>query len=416
VAERLDLDYPKIRPVEAFPHHQGPQYGICLRDPRGIAPHILVLPPPVFFVVSLFDGRHSLLDIQEAFMRQYQQLITRRQIEEIIERLDQELFLESETYQHALEALQEQFRASPCREPAHAGTVYPAEADLLRSRLEGYMRAIGEETPRSSIHSQKQLKVLIAPHIDFHRGGAGFAHAYREAARCAPADLYLIFGTAHQSVHSLFILTPKDYNTPLGRMPTDTRFVEQFSREAPVDVFEEEWLHRNEHSAEFQAVWLRYILDGDWQGKIVPILCGSFHRYVQEGISPRQDPDLASCLDLLRRLVDEYPGRVALIAGVDLSHVGKRFGHEQGIPAAELARVEREDQAVLEAIQSGEAERFYARIAKNKDRNNVCGLSPIYMVLDIARPGSGRLLHYGQAVERETESVVTFASLSFCEG
>jgi len=278
------------------------------------------------------------------------------------------------------------------------------------------MRAIGEETPRSSIHSQKQLKVLIAPHIDFHRGGAGFAHAYREAARCAPADLYLIFGTAHQSVHSLFILTPKDYNTPLGRMPTDTRFVEQFSREAPVDVFEEEWLHRNEHSAEFQAVWLRYILDGDWQGKIVPILCGSFHRYVQEGISPRQDPDLASCLDLLRRLVDEYPGRVALIAGVDLSHVGKRFGHEQGIPAAELARVEREDQAVLEAIQSGEAERFYARIAKNKDRNNVCGLSPIYMVLDIARPGSGRLLHYGQAVERETESVVTFASLSFCEG
>lgn len=419
MADRFDREYPKIRSVEAFPHHEGVQQGICLRDPRGIAPNILVLPPPVFFVVTLFDGQHSILDIQEAFTRQYQQLITRKQIEEIISRLDQELFMDTETFQQAWMALREEFRASPCREPAHAGAVYPPEPEPLRALLQGFLDAAGKDTSRPADPAEnagQRLSVLIAPHIDFHRGGIGFAHAYRELMRSAPADLYLIFGTAHQSQRSLFILTGKDYNTPLGRMETDGDFVARFSREAPVDVFEEELLHRNEHSAEFQAVWLRYMLDGGWRGKIVPILCGSFHRYVVEKISPRQDPVLAECLDLLRRLVNEYPGKVTLIAGVDLSHVGKRFGHERGIPAAELARVEREDREVLEAIESGEAERFFACVAGMQDRNNVCGLSPIYMVLDVARPGPGRLLHYGRAVERETESVVTFASFAFYEG
>ncbi|MFB3788421.1 MAG: AmmeMemoRadiSam system protein B [bacterium] len=418
MSERYDREYPKIRPVEAFPHYEGPQQGICLRDPRGIASNILVLPLPVFFVATLFDGRHSILDIQEAFTRRFQQLITRKQIEEIICRLDEELYMDTETFQRALEVLREEFRAAPFREPAHAGAVYHPEPEPLKAQLRGYLEAIGEDGSRPAgkvEDTSKRLKVLIAPHIDFHRGGIGFAHAYREISRSVPADLYLIFGTAHQSQSSQFILTAKDYNTPLGRMETDVEFVERFSREAPVDVFEEELLHRNEHSAEFQAVWLRYMLDGEWRGKIVPILCGSFHRYVMEGTSPRQDPVLSECLDLLRRLVDEYPGEVALVAGVDLSHVGKRFGHERGISAMELARVERDDREVLEAIQSGEAERFFGCVAGMKDRNNVCGLSPIYMVLDVARPGPGRFLFYDQAIERETESVVTFASFSFYE-
>ena len=68
---------------------------------------------------------------------------------------------------------------------------------------------------------------------------------------------------------------------------------------------------------------------------------------------------------------------------------------------------------MLDAIQTGEAERFYRSIENQKDCNNVCGLSPIYMCLDVVRPGRGHLLHYNQAVEPDTESVVTFASLAF---
>jgi len=172
-------------------------------------------------------------------------------------------------------------------------------------------------------------------------------------------------------------------------------------------------LHRDEHSIEFQAVWLRFILGEEWRGKIVPILCGSFHPYVQNGCSPREDACMADTLVLLRSLIEGYPGTVTVIAGADMSHVGKRFGNEWGIPPSELERVKREDGEVLAAMLSGEAETFYRSVEKNKDRNNLCGLSPIYMTLDVVRPPSGCLLKYDQAIERDTESVVTFASAAF---
>ena len=416
--ERTDhpsLQYPRIRLIEAFPVQAENRQVICLRDPQNIASNMLMLPPAVFFLVTLFDGEHSLLDLQEAFMRNYQEIIPRSKLEEIIAQLDSELYLESETFYRAVQEIEAAFRASPVREAAHAGTAYEAEPGRLREQLAAYFKSAEDHSPRAKPMDGK-VKVLIAPHIDLRRGGVGYACAYREIAAYPPSDLYLVFGTAHHSCDSLMTLTRKHYDTPLGPVETDIEFVERFHREVEMDLFEEELLHRDEHSVEFQAVFLRYVLGEAWRGKMVPILCGSFNPYVQEGCSPREDPALASVLDALRNLLAEYPGTVTLIAGVDMSHVGKRFGHSLGIPESELRRVERDDQAALDALLTGNAEAFYRSVEKEKDRNHVCGLSPIYMVLDIARPTSpGALLNYQQAVEPEAESVVTFAAVSFYE-
>ena len=57
------------------------------------------------------------------------------------------------------------------------------------------------------------------------------------------------------------------------------------------------------------------------------------------------------------------------------------------------------------------AEGFFAEAMRQRDRNRICGLSPIYGLLRLQPPGSGRLLHYGQWPD--PEGTVTFASVAF---
>jgi hypothetical protein len=90
------MDYPKLRPVEAIPAQDRM---ICLRDPGGFSDKILLLPPEAFFIISLFDGRHSVLDIQAAFTRQFGDLLFSDKIRELIDQLDSALFLESDHFQ-----------------------------------------------------------------------------------------------------------------------------------------------------------------------------------------------------------------------------------------------------------------------------------------------------------------------------
>ncbi len=410
---RQDLQYPKMRYIEAFPIKDSLEEGIGLRDPHQIAKNMLVVPPPVFFIISMFDGNHSLSEIQESITKQYNQTIPMDKIEEIVLQLDKELYLESETYEKALQEVQETFRNSKYREPAHAGTAYPIEADQITQQLSGLLSSIDGDNSDGDPSKDDCVSLLIAPHIDLNRGGKCFAFAYQELAKSSPSDLYIILGTGHQSNKSLMSLTRKSYSSPIGLIETDQDFIDKICQDAPIDLFEEELLHRDEHSVEFQTLWLRHILPEEWSGKAVPILCGSFHSYVMNGESPRDDQKLARLLDKLRAEIHQYPGKVTVIAGVDLSHVGQKFGHEKGIPPEELERVEKDDSEVLDAIIEGDAENFYRVIEQKKDRNNVCGLSPIYIALDIIRPSCGRLLNYDRAIEEDTQSVVTYASLAF---
>ena len=56
---------------------------------------------------------------------------------------------------------------------------------------------------------------------------------------------------------------------------------------------------------------------------------------------------------------------------------------------------------------------FFELIARDEDRNRVCGLSPTYTMLEVARPTRGELLRYDQAVELDGTSCVSFAAAAF---
>jgi AmmeMemoRadiSam system protein B len=333
-------------------------------------------------------------------------------LEDVIRQLDEELYLDSEYFEQEYAAIQNSFLSSPVRKAAHAGGAYEGDPEKLKQVLDGLFDGIDVDINLENAE-KKQVSLLISPHIDLHRGGPGFAHAYAQIQNSETADLYVILGTGHHSHSQYMTLTKKDFETPLGVLKTDIDFVDAFSCRVGLDVFEEEFIHRDEHSIEFQVLFLQHVLGPEWQGKIVPILCGSFHEFIHDGVSPREDEGLLEALNVLRDMMDEYDGKVTVIAGVDMSHVGRRFGHEEGAPIQVLERIKQEDQDVLDALVTGDAESFYRRIEAVKDKNNVCGLTPVYMSLACVQPKDGSVLFYDQAVEGDYESIVSFASAVF---
>ena len=64
------------------------------------------------------------------------------------------------------------------------------------------------------------------------------------------------------------------------------------------------------------------------------------------------------------------------IAGADLAHMGTRFGDPEPIGPAALETIGREDRAMLEHVEAGDAEGFFESVRRDKDRRRICGLEP----------------------------------------
>ena len=110
------MDYPNLRPIEAFPVEVENRQRIYIRDPLNYAKDSLLLSYPTYFIISHFDGRHSTLDIQEAFVRQFGDILSSDKIRELAEQLDQYYYLDSERFARLQQEILDAFRRSPVRE------------------------------------------------------------------------------------------------------------------------------------------------------------------------------------------------------------------------------------------------------------------------------------------------------------
>ncbi len=383
---------------------------IGLRDPAGFTDSALLLPLPLLDIVSLFDGEHTILDIQAAYMRRHGELLFRERLEEIIRMLDEHSFLDSPGFVERRREIEEAFRQSPTRPAIHAGKAYAGEPEALRTQLDAFF-ALPDGPGIPGSPSEPTLQAIIAPHIDFQRGGPVYAWAYREVAEKCPADLFVILGTCHAGMADPFSLTLKDYETPLGAAPVDREFCEALACRWGADLLGSELAHRGEHSIEFQAVFLRYLFGGRRDFTIVPILCSFLHESLLRGVDPEADPKIPRFFEALAGTIAASGRRVCLVAGADLAHVGPRFGDAEPVGPALVREVEREDRAMLDAVAAGDARGLYESVARDGDSRRICGLSPIYALLRCLGPSSGRLLKYAQWPD--PQGTVTFAGLAF---
>jgi AmmeMemoRadiSam system protein B len=405
---------PRLRAVEAIPvEHEGRRM-IALRDPAAYTPAIVMLPGPLLEIVSLFDGEHTVIDVQATVMRRHGQLVTAAEIEGVVASLDEHGFLDTPRFAERHAAIEAEFRRARTRTASHAGGAYTSEPDELRRTMDGYFAGPAGPGPINGRAKGARVRGVIAPHIDFHRGGPAYAWAYRDVAECCDADLFVIFGTCHAGLTQPFALTRKDFETPLGAAVTDQDFVDALVARARHDCFASELGHRGEHSIEFQAVFLRYLFGDRRDFTIVPVLASFAHDALARGKRPEDDRRVACFLDAVAETAAAHTRRVAFVAGADLAHVGPRFGDPEPVSPDALARIEREDRAMLEPVAGGDAGGFFASVEADGDRRRICGFSPIYALLRALPSGtSGRVRHYGQWPD--PQAVVTYASVVFSE-
>ncbi len=408
MSTETEPERPKVRGVEAFPVVVEGQRLMAIRDPSGWSERVLMVSHETLFVISCLDGRRDLRDVQAACMRRFQELVPLDAIREVVRELDNALLLDSPRFAEHRAGIESEFIASDKRAPACAGSAYAGEAAALRSELDRMIRGADglPEIPEG------RLLGLIAPHIDLHRGGAGYGAAYRALAERGRPGLFVILGTAHASPDEPFIATRKAFDTPLGSVETDREFIDLLARRYGDRIFIDEVTHRREHSIEFQAVFLRHLFPEE-PIRIVPILCSSFQVQLQTETPPREDRQIREFLEALRETLGEHP-EACLVAGADLAHLGPRFGDPAPVGDELAAWCEQRDRESLETVVAGDSARFFRFIAGERDRRRICGTSAIYTLLETL-PGAtrGTLLHYGQALDEERTTFVSFASVAF---
>jgi MEMO1 family protein len=436
---------PRLRGVECFPiNRTDGEVQFALRDPEGFASSI-VIPYPAAVLASLMNGDRTLPEIQQQFQIQFGEPVELEDLERLISQLDERFFLENERFRLRWKLEVEGYLNSKVRAAVHAGGAYAGEPEPLLKQLDAlFLPPAGPGLPArldplsasqpasggngagedsSAADAPGRLLGVLSPHIDLRRGGTAFAWAYQRLVDESDADLFVIFGTAHSPMRYLFSALRKHFDTPLGTVETDLAFINRLSGHlkklpggADVDLFASDLAHRFEHSIEFQVVFLQYLLGGRRSFKIVPILTGSFHSFIAEGRQPRTDAAVSAFSEAMRQTAAEHAekgGRVCYISAGDLAHIGQRFGDRQLLNRERLNAQSASDLRLLDAACRADATALFDEIAREKDANRICGLSPTYTMLEVMQPRRGELLKYGQAVEPDGTSCVSFGSAAF---
>lgn len=188
--------------------------------------------------------------------------------------------------------------AAPVREPAVAGSFYPAEPKALQTLIDGFLSKAA--TPSV----EGELIALIVPHAGYVYSGATAAHSYQRL-RGSKVRRVILIGPAHRvPVSGAAIYSRGSWRTPLGDVPIDEQLARQLF-DGAAGVNDNPGPFAGEHSLEVQLPFLQRVL-GDFA--IVPILIGSPTAATIGSLS-------AKIAGLLRK----EPG-TALVCSTDLSH------------------------------------------------------------------------------------------------
>ena len=403
---------PKLRPVSPRRvEHEGQSF-VLLQDLTGAIAQPVLIPLDGFnHIVRHFDGESTLIEIQGKVLRSTGIFLALGELESLVNRLDAAMVIEGPTF----EVFQRSYRESGRRPAAMAGRSYAATMRALRAQLQQFFvdtNGAGVPEPKAN-GAWKELRGVLSPHIDFGRGGPIYTWAYRELVEKSSADTFVILGVAHQYCRRRFALTCKDFETPLGVVPTDRAYVDRISSLAGRDLFDDELSHRTEHSIEFQVVFLQYVLGSRRDFSIVPILVGSFQDLMEKGADPIADPEVGRFVQALRVAEAASGKRVAYIGGIDLCHVGPEFGDPSPVDPGMQEQVRHFDSSMLDRAAACDPDGWFRTAAKVGNRLRVCGLAATYTMLHAMGPAQGRLLNYKQAIDDRRTCCVSFASMAF---
>jgi MEMO1 family protein len=394
---RLNLDF-LPSPVEDRP-------GLLIRDSQGYSDAILIVPPPLVTCLHLFDGQSTELDLKAALVKITGELDVSAIQQQFVGTLSEAGFLHDDIYAELREQRQRAFAESPVREPAHAGSAYPADEADLRSTISGYL----DGAPAAVANGDKLIGIA-APHVSPFGGVESYRAAYSALRPEDRERTFVVLGTSHHGQPNRFGVTRKPYATPFGATRTDAAITDRLV--AQPAAITEDYCHATEHSIEFQVVFLQHLFGPDI--RVVPVLCGSFAESICGGGEPEDDDQVRRFLGELGDVAAAEGDRLLWVLGIDMAHIGRRYGDAFAARASEgeMLRVEQRDHLRIERINHGDAAGFWEMVQENEDDLKWCGSSPLYTFLR-AVPGVRGTLRGYQHWNIDEESVVSFGAMAF---
>jgi AmmeMemoRadiSam system protein B len=395
---RFNLDF-MPSPSEEHP-------GLFIRDPYKFSDAMLIIPPVLVECLDNFDGEHTDLDLRASLVRATNSLDVSELERHLMQTLSASGFLEDDVFAQMQHARRSEFATSPIREPAHAGSAYPAELDALRETMTRYM------TDAPSAPANGNLVGIAAPHVSPEGGWESYRAAYGVLGPEHRDRTFVILATSHYGEPEKFGLTRKNFSTPFGEAVADLRLVDWLAERGGAAIQMEDYCFSFEHTVEFQVVFLQHVLGPGV--KILPILCGPFARSLYQGGNPEDDDGVKRFFDSLGELYDREGDRLIWVLGVDMAHMGARYGDRFQAIANEgrMAEVSLRDERRMERIAAADPAGFWDLVRPNHDDLKWCGSSPFYTFLKSVPKLRGELLKYEQW-NIDEQSVVSFAGMSF---
>lgn len=404
-----DETTPSVRKdLEFFPVQHSGQQLVLIRDHLGLVQEGKAVAVPLYHIMTLLDGATTLRDLQMELMRQQGGvLVGADEVRSIVAHLDESFLLDSERFKRARNEIVDNFTSKKVRPCSHCGRAYPGDPKELRERLDQILAS-----QASFSEPEAKIKALISPHIDLSVGFDVYSSIYQMVKYTAPSRVVLL-GVGHQLGHALFSLTDKDFETPLGVTKGEHELIHELREAGGESVAANDFAHRSEHSIEFQLVFLQHLLKAS-SFTIIPILCGFIRSCLPEYSRSAYLEKAAPFLETLRQILRDPDKETLLVAGVDFSHIGPKFGHE--MPAGYLkGQSEGHDKKLLNDLCTLDADHFWEESSREGDQFNVCGFSALACMLEVLPPSEGQILDYKSWHEEATRSAVSFAAVVFTE-
>lgn len=380
--------------------------GLLIRDPFHYSDATLIIPPALVECLQLFDGTGTDLELRSALVQLTGDLQVGELQQHLLSTLSEAGFVEDEIHSRMKEARHAGFAQAPHREPVHAGAAYPVEAAELRATLAQWMDGAA---PAASADS---LVGIAAPHVSPDGGFESYRAAYAALAPDLKDRTFVVLGTSHYGNPERFGLTRKPFITPLGTARTDSALAERLAADAGPAAAMEDYCHAVEHSIEFQVLFLQHVFGPDI--RILPVLCGAFARSIHSGGLPEADDDVRRFLGALGDLAAREGNRLFWVLGVDMAHMGSRYGDPFAVTADEghMTSVRERDHERIGRLAAADPDGFWAAIQEGRDALKWCGSAPFYTFLKAVPGAKGELLNY-QQWNIDEQSVVTFGALAF---
>jgi len=274
--------------------------------------------------------------------------------------------------------------AAGCREqvkePAVAGSFYPAQPDQLRGAVDEYLA--GAEVSAG----EGRLLAVISPHAGYQYSGKIAGYAYRHLQTRDVGTVVLIGASHHAAFRGISVYANGSLKTPLGKVKVNGEIARALVREdAGVRVSPE--VFEKEHSIEVQLPFLQRTLRSF---TVVPVLIGTPSRESFDHLA-------AKLVEIIRN-----DPSVLIVASTDLSHY-----HDYDTAV-------RMDKKVTDAIERMAVEEVEGLLMKGE--GEMCGGYPVLLTMVVARglgATNGVLYRYANSgdVVAEKGRVVGYASI-----